>query len=74
MKIIEKIFEFFKRLFSKEEPIKMLETVENEQVENENKIKFVDSLKIKTPEKRKTRVETLTCFGDGLGIQTKITF
>lgn len=43
-------------------------------VNEDKKESFIESLKIATPQKRtKKRVETLTCHGDGLGIQKKIT-
>ena len=40
-----------------------------------NKNNFVNSLKFSLPEKNnKKRIETLTCVGDGLGIQNKIIY
>ena len=63
---------FIKNIFVKQEEIKALE--EPKQIINqEKKINFVESLKITTTEKKnKKRIETLTCEGDGLGIQKKI--
>ena len=63
---------FIKSIFVKQEAIKALE--EPKQIINqEKKINFIESLKITTTEKKnKKRIETLTCEGDGLGIQKKI--
>lgn len=72
MKIIRKMILFIKSIFVKQEAIKALE--EPKQIINqEKKINFIESLKITTTEKKnKKRIETLTCEGDGLGIQKKI--
>lgn len=72
MNFIKNIIEFFKRLFNKEDNIKMIDSpVDN--LQREDKEKFVNSVKVNTIENReKKNVETLTCFGDGLGIQTKV--
>lgn len=72
MKIIRKMILFIKNIFVKQEEIKALE--EPKQIINqEKKINFIESLKITTTEKKnKKRIETLTCEGDGLGIQKKI--
>ncbi|MCI8397380.1 MAG: hypothetical protein HFJ52_07190 [Clostridia bacterium] len=72
MNIIRKMILFIKNIFVKQEEIKALE--EPKQIINqEKKINFVESLKITTTEKKnKKRIETLTCEGDGLGIQKKI--
>lgn len=40
---------------------------------DDKKARFIQSLKIKEF-KKKGRVETLVCFGDGLGIQKKISY
>ena len=72
MNIIRKMILFIKNIFVKQEEIKALE--EPKQIINqEKKINFIESLKITTTEKKnKKRIETLTCEGDGLGIQKKI--
>lgn len=72
MKIIRKMILFIKSIFVKQEAIKALE--EPKQIINqEKKINFIESLKITTTEKKnKKQIETLTCEGDGLGIQKKI--
>lgn len=72
MKIIKNIFLFFKRVFNKKSNNKMIEEGIIE-MPNEEKTKFINSLKINLLENKK-RVETLTCVGDGLGIQTKINY
>lgn len=69
MKIIENIVVFFKKIFKKEEDIKMLETPINA---NEDKANFMNSLKVNIVKARKKKVETLVCEGDGLGIKKKI--
>ena len=62
-----------KNIFTKQDKIKKLE--EPKIIVNEDKKEsFKESLKITTtPKRTKKRVETLTCNGDGLGIQRKIT-
>jgi len=73
MKFIENIMLFFKRMFNKEE-IKMLDAPD-ETFQNNNKKNFINSLKINIENKQnKKKVETLTCFGDGLGIQKKLSY
>lgn len=74
MNFIKNIISFFKRLFNKDSNIKMIEAP-IEMVENNEKTKFIDSLKVNiTKNFKKNKVETLTCFGDGLGIQDKISY
>ena len=61
---------FIKSIFIKEDEVKKL--VEPKiTVKEEEKESFIESLKTTTTEKK--RIETLTCNGDGLGIQKKIT-
>ena len=64
---------FIKNIFIKQDEVKKL--IEPKiTVKEDKKDSFIESLKITTTEKRtKKRVETLTCNGDGLGIQKKIT-
>lgn len=71
MSIFDSIISFFKNIFNKKENIKMLETP-TESIQNEAKREFANSLKVNLRKDKKQRVETLTCFGDGLGIQSKI--
>ena len=74
MSFIKNIFLFFRKLFNKEDSIKMIEAPVETTIK-EDKLDFINSLKINRVEKRKkNNVETQTCVGDGLGIQTKISF
>lgn len=68
MNIIEKIISFIKNIFVKQEKVKML-TEPKIDIKQDRKNSFIESLKITTT---KNKVETLTCNGDGLGIQKKI--
>ncbi len=73
MNIIRKVILFIKNIFAKKDEVKKL--AEPKIIVNEDKKEtFMESLKITTtPKRTKKRVETLTCDGDGLGIQRKIT-
>ncbi len=73
MNIVRKMILFIKNIFIKQYEVKKL--VEPKiTVKEDKKESFIESLKITTTDKRtKKRVETLTCNGDGLGIQKKIT-
>ena len=71
MNILNKIIAFIKNIFNKKDNVKMLETP-IEPIHNEIKKEFANSLKVSLSKKTKPKVETLTCFGDGLGIQNKI--
>ena len=70
MNIIQKIISFIKKRFMKQEEIKTLE--EPKKTINKEKNNFIKSLKIE--KKSKKEVETLICYGDGLGIQKKISY
>lgn len=72
MNILKKVIRFFERIFNKENSVKMIDApVEN--LKKDNKSDFLDSLKVDVVLKhKKKKIETLTCIGDGLGIQTKI--
>ena len=73
MSIIRKMILFIKNIFVKQDEVKRLQEPKIVIVQDK-KESFIESLKIVTTEKRtKKRVETLTCNGDGLGIQKKIT-
>ena len=71
---MKKMFLFIKNMFIKQEEVKNL--AESKIIVNEDKKEsFIESLKIKSTEKSTNKkVETLTCNGDGLGIQQKILF
>lgn len=74
MDFIKKIFLRFKRLFNKENNTKMID-VPIKDFEKNNRINFINSLNVNAVKKyKKNKVETLTCFGDGLGIQNKISY
>ena len=63
-----------KQLYKKQEDITALEPPKQTMVQD-RKIDFIDSLKITALEKKKySKVETLVCEGDGLGIQKKISY
>ena len=74
MNIIRKIIDFVKNIFIKQDKVKKLS--EPKIVTEQNKKeRFIETIKINTTEKRaKKKIETLTCQGDGLGIQKKITW
>ena len=73
MNIIRKMFLFIKNIFIKQDEVKKLQEPKTT-IEYDEKKSFIESLKATTTQKRtKKRVEVLTCDGDGLGIQKKIT-
>ena len=73
MNIIKKILLFIKNKFINKNTVKKLQDPKIS-MEQEEKMTFIQSLRITTIEKKlKKKVETLTCDGDGLGIQKKIT-
>lgn len=73
MSFIKNAILCLKKLFCKESNIKKIEE-STEKIKNNNN-EFEKSLKVKIiQENKKKKVETLTCVGDGLGIQTKISF
>lgn len=73
MKWIINIFLFFKKIFYHEEQIKMIDGSVTTET-GDNKTNFLNSIKVNLVEKKRKRVETLTCVGDGLGIQKKIEY
>ena len=74
MNFIKNILAFFKNIFHKENDIKMIEAP-MENLKEDNKTSFLSSLKVNIEQKKKKKkIETLTCFGDGLGMQNKITY
>ena len=68
MKLIKKFLDFIKNIFKKEEQIKMIEAPQITSSRNN----FVNSIKVKLA--KKSKVETLICYGDGLGIKNKISY
>lgn len=74
MNFIKNIVLFFKKILKKQNNIKMLNMPEKK-IEEKKKNDFINSLKVHIEKKhKKKKVETLTCFGDGLGIQTQIDY
>ena len=74
MNIIKKMLLFIKNKFANHNEVKELQEPKVSQ-EQDRKTAFIESLKTAaTDKKEKKKVETLTCDGDGLGIQNKITF
>lgn len=68
MKLIKKFLYFIKNIFKKEEQIKMIEAPQITISRNN----FVNSIKVKIA--KKSKVQTLMCYGDGLGIKNKISY
>lgn len=70
MEILNRVVSMLKKIFMKEE-IKEIEESKNiiPIIEKES---FVNKLKENVVDTKNKKVETLICFGDGLGIQTKI--
>ena len=73
MNFIKKIYLFFKNILRKEKNTLLLEAFKDNNQE-EKKLKFFSELRIDSKNKKKKKVETLTCIGDGLGIQGKINY
>ena len=69
MNIMEKIISFIKKIFNKQEEIKMIEAPKR--VTNmKKKEDFFSSIKVFRPiQIKNNEIETLICMGDGLGIQ-----
>ncbi len=73
MNIIKKVSLFIKNVFIKQDKLKKLPEPKNT-IEKDKKESFIKSLKITPTEKtKKKKIETLTCEGDGLGIQKNMT-
>ncbi len=73
MNIIKKIILFIRNIFIKQDTVKKLP--DQKVVTKENKKEsFIKAIQV-TPTRKNTKkkVETLTCNGDGLGIQKNIT-
>ena len=72
MNLIIKMMAWIKCIFIQQEQVKQVEAPKRIQPQEE-KINFVKSLKVTTTAKiGKNKIKTLTCTGDGLGIQKKI--
>lgn len=67
---MNKIFLFFKELFIRKNKVKLLDPP-IKSIEKQDNSDFMASLKVNVSKKEK-QIETLTCVGDGLGIQNII--
>ena len=72
MNIFEKFLFYIKKIFKKSEEIKLIESSKGELKESK-KEKFYNSIKFKVISKNK-KIETLTCRGNGLGIQKRFIY
>ncbi len=74
MNIIRKAILVIKNIFIKKDDAKKLTEPKTIVIEDTRE-EFIESLKTNTKQKgTKKKIETLTCHGDGLGIQKKITY
>ncbi len=73
MNLIKKIAIWLKNKFHKQEEQKPLPEP-SIILDREKEQRFRDSLKVTTQKKKKTKIETATCPGDGLGIQGPMTY
>ena len=75
MNFFSKIIEFFKNIFVKQKPKQLEEPKQQvqENITNQREM-FIKNLKIEEKPKKKKRkkMETLICVGDGLGIQGEL--
>lgn len=72
MKFIDKIIYFFEKIFKKsKDETKMISAPKEIK---EEKDEFINSLKVNLEEKKKNKVETLICYGDGLGIKGQLKY
>lgn len=74
MNVIERIMSFIKKIFNKQEEIKMIEAPKR--VTNiKEKEDFFSSIKVFRPiQIKNNEIETLICIGDGLGIQKNMKY
>lgn len=75
MEIIKRIYNFLKRIIgNNSQPVMIASPVK--QISKDSKADFINSLKANISEKynKKRKVEVNECVGDGLGIQTKISY
>lgn len=76
MKILEDIKKFLKNIFNKKESFELLDKSKSIQEKSINTTKsdFMDSLRQNVRKRKKAKVETMVCVGDGLGIYNKIEY
>ena len=73
MKFIKKFISFIKNLFNKSTEVKKIDAPYKNNLLDEKKSKFIDSLAINNSNENTTHiVETLVNEGDGLGIRKKL--
>ncbi len=73
MKFIKKFVSFIKNLFNKSTEVKKIDASHKNNLLDEKKSKFIDSLAINNSNENTTHiVETLVNEGDGLGIRKKL--
>ena len=74
MNILEKIFEKIKSLFTKKNDIVMLDVGQESYDEKKNNFRQSLKVMVKSISKKRKKVQTHLSFGDGLGIDDKISF
>ena len=71
MKVLDRIFDFFRNLFYKKEEVKMLEAPKI----NNNKMDFINAIKVVANKNINNEYdEVLVCVGDGLGFKKNISY
>lgn len=73
MNSLNKLVLWIKSIFHKKEKIKMIEEP-RKQLDENKKANFIESIRINIAEKKKKRIHTPVCSGDGLGIQKKLNY
>ena len=72
MKFMDKIIHFFEKVFKRSKnETKMIPAPKETKKEKED---FINSIKVNLEEKKKNKVETLICYGDGLGIKGQLKY
>ena len=73
MKFLKKILESIKKIFVRKEEVKALEMPKTIEYQDKREEEFLRSIRVQ-PQVKTKPIETLICYGDGLGIQKKITY
>ena len=73
MNSFKKLISWIKSIFHKKEKIMMIEESKEQLIKN-NEASFIESIKVNIAEKKRKRVQTPICEGDGLGIQKKLSY
>ena len=74
MNIKEKIVSFFEKIFNKKEEPKLINKPIEVEKQEDKKKNFVNSIKVNKIKNKQSKVETLICDGDGLGIKKKVSY